>query len=58
DKKGNEDKAKREKQAADRLFSILPPEQACEFRALWEEFDSMETPDAVYASAIDRLQPF
>jgi putative hydrolase of HD superfamily len=25
---------------------------------LWEEFDAMSTPDAMYAAAIDRLQPF
>ena len=56
DEKGNESKAEREKEAADKLFPLLPPEQAAEYRSLWEEFDRMETPDAVYASAIDRLQ--
>jgi putative hydrolase of HD superfamily len=58
DAKGNQSKEKREKDAADRLFSLLPEEQGAEYRALWEEFDAMETPDALYASAIDRLQPF
>ena len=28
-----------------------------EYRKLWEEFDAMETPDAKYAAAMDRLQP-
>lgn len=55
---GNEDKEAREIEAADRLFSLLPDEQAIEFRGLWEEFDKMESQDAMYASAIDRLQPF
>jgi putative hydrolase of HD superfamily len=55
---GYEDKAERETAAADRLFGMLPREQAHEYRSLWEEFDEMKTPDALYASAIDRLQPF
>ena len=37
---------------------LLPDEQAAEFRSLWEEFDRMETPDAFYGSAVDRLQSF
>ena len=56
DLKGNESKAERENEAADKLFSLLPCEQATDYRTLWEEFDKMETPDAIYASAIDRLQ--
>ena len=58
DVKGNESKEEREKEAADKLYSLLPGEQAAEYRALWEEFDRMETPDALYASAVDRFQPF
>jgi len=58
DEKGNIDKDEREKEAADKLFSMLPGKQAAEYRSLWEEFDRMETPDAIYASAIDRLQSF
>ena len=52
---GKED---REREAADKLFALLPQEQAQEYRSLWEEFDAMQTPDAIYASAIDRLQSF
>lgn len=58
DEKGNEDKAERENQAADKLFSQLPAEQGDMIRALWEEFDAMETADAKYAACMDRLQPF
>lgn len=58
DVKANEDKADREKKAADKLFSQLPQEQGKMIRSLWEEFDAMETPDAKYASCMDRLQPF
>ena len=43
--------------AADRLFGLLPPDQAAVFRALWEEFEAAETPDAVFAKSIDRVQP-
>jgi len=56
DVKGNESKEEREKESANRLFSLLPDEQMAEYRALWEEFEEMETPDAIFASAIDRLQ--
>ena len=58
DPKANEDKAEREKQAADRLFAQLPAEQGTEIRALWDEFDAMQTADAKYAACMDRLQPF
>ena len=58
DVQGNQDKRQRETEAADKLFALLPEDQAAEIRALWEEFDAMETPDGQYAAAIDRLQPF
>ena len=58
DVKGNEDKAEREKMAADKLFGQLPEEQGLMIRDLWEEFDAMETPDAKYAACLDRIQPF
>ncbi len=54
----NEDKAARERESADRLFSLLPDGQGAELRALWEEFDAEQTPDAQYAAAMDHLQPF
>ena len=55
---GNKDKAEREAAAADKLFAQLPQEQGSELRALWEEFDAMQTNDAKYAACMDRLQPF
>ena len=55
---GNKDKAQREAAAADKLFAQLPDEQGSELRALWEEFDAMQTNDAKYAACMDRLQPF
>lgn len=58
DVQGNLDKAARERAAADRLYALLPPDQGPELRALWEEFDRMDTPDSRFAAALDRLQPF
>ena len=58
DDRGNASKEMREQEAADRLFALLPAEQAEEYRSLWEEFDRMDTADARYAAAIDRFQPF
>jgi putative hydrolase of HD superfamily len=47
----------REAIAADRIFGLLPPEQAQEFRALWDEFEAKQTPEAKFATAVDRFQP-
>jgi len=46
-----------EKTAADRIFGLLPSDQAAEFRALWDEFEAAETDDAIFAKSIDRVQP-
>jgi len=50
-------KADRERAAADRLFALLPPDQAARLRGRWEEFEAHETPEACFANALDRLQP-
>ena len=55
---GNETKLLREQEAADKLFALLPPDQGAELRQLWEEFDLMESPDAQFAAALDRIQAF
>jgi putative hydrolase of HD superfamily len=57
DEKGYEDKDEREQNAADRLFNILPSDQAQEIMALWQEFEEMTTPEAAFASSLDRFQP-
>jgi len=57
DEEGNRNKAEREKKAADRIFSLLPQDQAFELRSLWEEFESRQTPDAIFAASLDRFQP-
>lgn len=50
-------KTVKEREATKRIFGMLPDEQANEFRLLWEEFEEMETPEACFAAAVDRLQP-
>ena len=49
--------AAKERAAADRLFGLLPPDQAARYRALWDEFEAAETDDAVFAKSVDRVQP-
>ena len=58
DERGYADKEERERNAAIRLFGMLPDDQSSAMLALWEEFEAMRTPAAVFANAIDRLQPF
>ncbi len=57
DIQANLGKAQRERLAADRLFGLLPEDQAIELRALWEEFEARETGEARFAHAMDRLMP-
>lgn len=57
DEKGYEDKEEREKKAAERLFNILPSQQAKEIWELWREFEELETPESRVAACLDRLQP-
>lgn len=57
DTAGNKTKRVREAAAADRLFNILPSDQAGQLRALWEEFESEDTPEAKFAHTLDKCQP-
>ena len=47
----------REVAAADRLFGMLPDDQAREMRAIWDEFEANQTPEARFAHAMDSVQP-
>ena len=58
DAAGNQSKREREVRAADRIFNILPEDQAEKFRALWEEFEAYQTPEAKFAHVCDNMQPF
>lgn len=51
------EKAVSERQAAERIFGLLPTDQCAEFRALWDEFEARETSEARFAASLDRLEP-
>jgi len=54
---GRQDKEARERLAAERIFGLLPADQAAYVAELWDEYEARETPTARFAYAIDRLQP-
>ncbi len=57
DEAGESDKAEREQKAAERIFHLLPVDQAAEVRALWDEYEDRQTAESRFACAIDRLAP-
>lgn len=57
DVEGRKAKEVEEIAAADRIFALLPEPQGSEMRALWDEYEARETPEARFAYACDRLQP-
>ena len=50
-------KAADEARAATRLFGLLPRDQGAALHALWTEFEAAISDDAVFAKALDRVQP-
>ena len=54
---GSEATRAAEAKAADRIFGLLPPDLGADLRAIWEEFEAAETPDAIFAKSLDRVQP-
>jgi len=57
DEAGKESQRERELQAANRLFGMLPEDQALYMRSLWDEFEEGDTPEARFARTMDRIQP-
>ena len=57
DETGYLDKDERETRAADRIFGLLPDAQGNELKSLWKEFEERKTPDALFAAALDNMQP-
>lgn len=57
DEAGQEGRLEKERMAAERIFAILPDEQAERLRSLWDEFEERRIPEARFAAALDRLQP-
>lgn len=46
-----------ERLAAQRIFGLLPEEQARELIEIWEEFEAGHTKEAKFAKSMDRLEP-
>ncbi|RKI42258.1 HD domain-containing protein [bacterium D16-51] len=57
DEAGNATKRERELAAADRIFHILPKDQAEYLNGLWEEFEENITPESKFAHTLDNIQP-
>ena len=57
DTAGLQTQKEREDLAAERIFGMLPEDQKTELKALFEEFEENETPEAKFARAMDNFQP-
>ena len=57
DEEGKKTQREREEKAAERIFSILPDDQRDKFRSLWDEFEEGTTSEALFAHAMDNIQP-
>ena len=57
DENGKKSQREREVKAAERLFGMLPKDQAVKFRNLWEEFEAQETKESKFARTMDNIQP-
>jgi putative hydrolase of HD superfamily len=55
DEEAKKGQREREQRAAGRIFGLLPDDQAQGLLALWQEFESGQTPESRYARSIDRL---
>jgi putative hydrolase of HD superfamily len=49
-------KAVREQAAIEKIRGMLEPETGAEIHALWHEFEAGETPEAMFAKALDHLE--
>jgi putative hydrolase of HD superfamily len=57
DDQGGDQQHRKELQAADRLFGMLPAPLGVKLRNAWLEFETGHTPEAKFARALDRFQP-
>lgn len=57
DTQKNHQNTDNERLAAQRIFGLLPEEQARELIEIWEEFEAGETKEAKFAKSMDRLEP-
>lgn len=52
-----EEKALKEKRAAERIFGLLPEEQKTEFLSIWNEYEEAQTSEAKFTQALDSFMP-
>lgn len=57
DAEGLKTQAAREEAAKERLFGLLPKDQAEELAGLFDEFEAWSSPEARFAHAMDNVQP-
>lgn len=57
DEEGKKTQHEREQKAADRIFALLPEDQAAEMRGVFEEFEAYETPESKFVHSMDNFQP-
>lgn len=57
DVEANATKRERELKAADRIFNLLPQDQAKQMRSLWDEFEEGMSMEAKFAHVLDNAQP-
>lgn len=57
DEQAKLDQREREVKAADRIFNLLPEDQAKRMREIWDEFEAQETKEAKFARTMDHIQP-
>lgn len=54
---GWEERKAAELMAVRRIFGLLPASEGGPLLALWQEFDDAQTPEAIFANAVDRAMP-
>ena len=57
DSQGLKTQSTREAMAANRIFNLLPEDQAKKVFDLWNEFEERKTPEAKFARVMDNFQP-
>ncbi|MCR4742478.1 MAG: HD domain-containing protein [Treponema sp.] len=57
DEENKKSQKAREETAKNRIYSILPQDQCQELKALFEEFEACQSPEAKFARAMDNFQP-
>jgi len=57
DAQARADIAEEEQAAARRIFGLLPAPLGQELLDLWQEFEARETPESIFAKAMDRVNP-